>query len=88
MGTFNKELNMTVCDKFTPTVLDGRLCYKVDINKLVGKEGVKTGPEQSCLHRADELHFLYCWKMCETMYSTCLIESQKVLSLQCLLSLL
>ena len=35
---------MTVCDKFTPTVLDGRLCYKVDVNSFVTEEGVKTGP--------------------------------------------
>ena len=33
---------MTVCDKFTPTVLDGRLCYKVDVNTLEEK-----GSEQS-----------------------------------------
>ena len=42
MGRFNKEFNMTVCDKFTPTVLDGRLCYKVDVNTLEEK-----GYEQS-----------------------------------------
>ena len=45
MGRFDKEFNMTVCDKFTPTVLDGRLCYKVDVNSFVSDEGVKTGPE-------------------------------------------
>ena len=35
---------MTVCDKFEPTILEGQLCYSLDIANIVNKStGTKTG---------------------------------------------
>ena len=34
--------NLTVCDKFKPTILEGQLCYSLDIAKL-GKKPTKSG---------------------------------------------
>ena len=34
--------NMTVCDKFQPTILEGQLCYTLDVAKL-GKRPTKSG---------------------------------------------
>ena len=35
LGQIRPELdNLTVCDKFEPTVLEGQLCYSIDIAKL------------------------------------------------------
>ena len=50
-------MNMTVCDKFEPTMLDGQLCYSLDVAKLTkrltkeGKDGglfllIDPNPEQ------------------------------------------
>ena len=33
---------MTVCDKFEPTILEGQLCYSLEINKL-GEKPTKSG---------------------------------------------
>ena len=38
LGQSKPELNnITVCDKFEPTILEGQLCYSLDIAKLVKK---------------------------------------------------
>ena len=38
LGHDRPELNnLTVCDKFQPTILEGQLCYSLDIAKLVDK---------------------------------------------------
>ena len=43
LGQERPELdNLTVCDKFEPTILEGQLCYSLDIAKLVEK-GTKSG---------------------------------------------
>ena len=43
LGKREPELNnLTVCDKFEPTILEGQLCYSLDIAK-VGKRSTKTG---------------------------------------------
>ena len=35
LGQKRPELdNLTVCDKFEPTILEGQLCYSIDISKL------------------------------------------------------
>ena len=31
---YNHELGMPVCNKFSPTMLDGRLCYRVTMDKF------------------------------------------------------
>ena len=41
---YNEELGLPVCDKFIPTVLDGRLCYKLDMDRL-GEELVMQNNE-------------------------------------------
>ena len=46
MGAYNEYFNLSVCDKFRPTVLDGQLCYKVDVMLLDDVEvgiGIETG---------------------------------------------
>ena len=43
LGQERVELaNLTVCDKFEPTILDGQLCYSLDTAKL-GKKPTKSG---------------------------------------------
>ena len=43
IGKERSELdNLTVCDKFEPTILEGQLCYSLDIAKL-GVETTKSG---------------------------------------------
>lgn len=43
LGQERPELyNLTVCDKFEPTILEGQLCYSLDIAKL-GEKGTKSG---------------------------------------------
>ena len=37
LGQENPELNLTICDKFEPTFLEGQLCYSLDVAKLVEK---------------------------------------------------
>ena len=38
LGQERPELgNLTICDKFKPTVLEGQLCYSLDVAKLVEK---------------------------------------------------
>ena len=38
LGQERPELdNLTICDKFVPTILEGQLCYSLDIAKLVEK---------------------------------------------------
>ena len=34
LSDFNPELGMPVCDKFRPTMLDGRLCYRVTMDSF------------------------------------------------------
>ena len=34
MGTNIPQFELPVCNKFEPHVLDGRLCYLVDVNKI------------------------------------------------------
>ena len=34
LGQKNLELNLTICDKFEPTILDGQLCYSLDVAKF------------------------------------------------------
>ena len=42
LGQERPELdNLTVCDKFEPTILEGQLCYSLDIAKL-GKKPTKS----------------------------------------------
>ena len=36
LGQKNPELNLTICDKFEPTILDGQLCYSLDVAKFGG----------------------------------------------------
>merc|ERR1719320_904178 len=48
MGTTIPQFELPVCNKFEPHVLDGRLCYLVDVNKIKGQvedpqEAMKTG---------------------------------------------
>ena len=44
LGQERPELdNLTVCDKFEPTILEGQLCYSLDMAKL----GIKTKPGKS-----------------------------------------
>ena len=31
---YNHELGMPVCDKFSPTLLDGRLCYRLNMTSF------------------------------------------------------
>ena len=38
LGQQRPELdNLTVCDKFEPTILEGQLCYSIDVAKLKKK---------------------------------------------------
>ena len=35
LGQKRPELdNLTICDKFEPTILEGQLCYSIDVAKL------------------------------------------------------
>ena len=34
LSDYNPELGMPVCDKFSPTLLDGRLCYRVTMDSF------------------------------------------------------
>ena len=34
LSDYNPELGMPVCDKFRPTMLDGRLCYRVTMDSF------------------------------------------------------
>ena len=34
LGKENQGLNLTICDKFRPTILDGQLCYSIDVAKF------------------------------------------------------
>ena len=45
LGQSRPELkNLTVCDKFEPTILEGQLCYSLDIANIVNKStGTRTG---------------------------------------------
>ena len=46
LGQRNLELNLTICDKFEPIVLDGQLCYSLDVAKFADKptgEGKEKG---------------------------------------------
>ena len=38
MGEKTPELNLTMCNKFEPIVLEGQLCYSLDIVRLTKKE--------------------------------------------------
>ena len=40
-GKSNNNFNSPVCDKFSPTFLDGQLCYQVDPNELRNKVDMK-----------------------------------------------
>ena len=43
LGQERKELdNLTICQKFQPTILEGQLCYSLDITKL-GEKTPKSG---------------------------------------------
>ena len=43
LGQERPELdNLIICDKFKPTILEGQLCYSLDIVKL-GEKGTKSG---------------------------------------------
>ena len=37
LGEENPELNLTICDKFEPTIRDGQLCYSLDAAKFAKK---------------------------------------------------
>ena len=37
LGNFIENLTFPICTKFTPTILDGELCYVVDTNTEVGR---------------------------------------------------
>ena len=39
------EKNMTICDKFEPTLFDGKLCYSLDVAKL-SRQSTKAGQTQ------------------------------------------
>ena len=47
MGTTIPQFELPVCNKFEPHVLDGRLCYLVDVNKIKDQvdpeKAMKTG---------------------------------------------
>ena len=46
LGNQRPELgNLTMCDKFEPTVLEGQLCYSLDVAKL-GRKPTRPGREQ------------------------------------------
>ena len=51
LGQKRPELdNLTVCDKFEPTILEGQLCYSIDVAKLEKRqteEGKSKGLFQS-----------------------------------------
>ena len=34
LGQKTQELNMTICEKFEPTILDGQFCYSLDVAKF------------------------------------------------------
>ena len=40
---YNEQLGLPVCDKFIPTVLDGRLCYKLDMDRLGEELAMQSG---------------------------------------------
>ena len=37
MGKKIPNLNLTVCSKFKPRVLEGQLCYQIDVNEFVNQ---------------------------------------------------
>ena len=45
LGQTRQDLPFTVCDKFQPTVLEGQLCYSIDLKltNSVTKEGLQNG---------------------------------------------
>ena len=47
LSDYNHELGMPVCDKFSPTMLDGRLCYRVTMDSfgqdIITQSGRGTG---------------------------------------------
>ena len=38
MGTTIPQFELPVCNKFKPYVLDGRLCYLVDVDKIENQD--------------------------------------------------
>ena len=45
LGEHIKGLKFPVCNKFTPTVLDGQLCYNLDINSALPNEDTLDGKQ-------------------------------------------
>ena len=45
LGQEFKNFNLPVCNKFTPTIHRGQLCYKLDLNKFYDSIDVKSGKE-------------------------------------------
>ena len=41
MGEYVSQLNTTACSKFRPKVLEGRLCYQVDVNEFKNEVDTK-----------------------------------------------
>ena len=41
--------NITFCDKFEPTILEGQLCYSLDAKKLDEMKATKTGKQSGLL---------------------------------------
>ena len=41
MGTKIPHFTIPVCNKFKPKVLDGRLCYQVDVNDIINQVDTK-----------------------------------------------
>ena len=39
MTDYNSYLELPACDKFLPTFLDGRLCYKIDMDRFRKDDG-------------------------------------------------
>ena len=53
MGKTIDNFNIPVCDKFTPTFLDGQLCYLLDANELRNKVDKKKMTSQGIVFLLD-----------------------------------
>ena len=42
LGQTRQYLPFTVCDQFKPTVLEGQICYELNLNKISSKK-IKSG---------------------------------------------
>ena len=52
LGEKRPELSQTICNKFEPTVLEGQLCYSLDLAKTV-KKSTKAGKSNGLLIMID-----------------------------------